>query len=136
MIRNLEGEVRSAVETAIRGGYQIISKDWGVVWDTEKKAWVSDTDLSLTPSCCPLGAYFLAAQPQVPFDKHLGDLFDAAVMAWDLDKFWLRDFLNGTDGYPFVGDAENRSVYEMGARIANTYFPLDIECIELQDRPS
>ena len=129
-IEEVEPIVRGAVEGAINAGYLLISKDWGVCWDAEAGLWVWDRNQTYVRSCCVAGAFLLMMQPAVDPSLHKGDAFDAVKIALSCDRWWLRDFLNGCDGWP-MQEGQDPAVYEFGVTFNQRYRPMDIDILDL-----
>ncbi len=128
----VEPIIRNAVEAAIRRGYLVIADDWGVLWDDENKCWRWDPGQTREPACCAAGAVLVIVQPKVDPTLHKGDQYDAAAAALDVDKVWLRDFMNGFDGLPYQGPNSGWTpggfpdAHRLGVRIAAEYQPCSI----------
>jgi hypothetical protein len=130
-IEELEPVLRESMEEAIKYGYLIVAKDWGICWDPENHLWIWDAKARRARGCCAIGSYLLFTQPALDPNAHKGDCFEAALAALQCNRWFLRDFMNGFDGYP-MNAASAEDVYMFGRRLALVYRPIDIDILELQ----
>lgn len=126
----IEPILHGAVDEAINFGFVIVAKDWGVAWDAKASRWVWDHEQMRVRGCCVVGAYLLTRQPAIDPALHKGDAYDAAQLALGCDRWWLRDFMNGCDGWP-LHTGHDPLVYEFGASFRRTYRSVDVEILEL-----
>ena len=126
---DLEAMLRDATDQAVQSGFLIVKGDWAVCWSVSHGCWIWDSTVARAPACCFVGAYLLVTETDSSDEPvHKGDPYQAAMRALDLDKWELRDLLNGCDTVPMHrGHAEEP--YNLGLRLASTYRPVDIELL-------
>lgn len=127
-IEEIEPILRDSVEEAIDNGYLILAKDWGIAWDASTGRWTRDLEQPHVCGCCVVGAHLLMKQPPVDPELHKGDPYEAAMLALGCDRWWLRDFMNGCDGWPSHSGNEPE-VYDLGLAFRNQYRAMDIEIL-------
>jgi hypothetical protein len=130
-IEEVEAALREALDTVVQHGVVLIYGEYGVVWNEIQSAWVWDREMFLQiPHCDCVGAFLATVQPKINILVHKGDLYEAACGAFNADRIWLRDLMNGFDnldyqksGYP--------NAHAMGVRLRKDYRPLCFECMAL-----